>query len=275
MQLLNIEETQQYAYGILKFIADICEEQNIRYFLVWGTLIGAVRHKGFIPWDDDVDICMPRSDYNRFINYMDSMTDNRYQLYREGKTSNYFLSLSRVVDTKTIIIGERKENKKQLDCGIFVDIYPIDFVGNSKQECEKFFRMQMKYEWLRGLARQEAFVKSKSGVINTIIKIPFYFYAKLRGADFFYKKMEKKASLKHSDMNTFCCSCYGTGGMKSDKLIFSSDWFGEGKDCIFNGDPFKIPEGFHELLTQVYGDYMQLPPVEERVGHHEYKAYKL
>lgn len=135
MNLLNTKESQNYAFEILKFITAICEDQNIKYFLIWGTLIGAVRHSGFIPWDDDIDICMPRNDYNRFIKYMESMKSNRYKLYIEGKSKNYYLSLPRVVDTKTVVIGERKENENQLDCGIFVDIYPLDFVGSTKKEC--------------------------------------------------------------------------------------------------------------------------------------------
>lgn len=275
MNLLNTKESQNYAFEILKFITAICENQNIKYFLIWGTLIGAVRHSGFIPWDDDIDICMPRNDYNRFIKYMESMKSSRYKLYIEGKSKNYYLSLPRVVDTETVIIGERKENENQLDCGIFVDIYPLDFVGSTKKECESYFKKQIKYEWLKGLSQQKSFVKSRSSIINTIIKIPFYFYSKTKGTDFFYKKMEKLANSKHSFENNYCCSCYGTGGMNYNKLIFKSNLFGEGRECMFNGYSFKIPIGYDEILKQVYGDYMQLPPVHERVGHHEYKAYKL
>ena len=79
MEYSNTKDQQNYAFEILKFITAICEDQNIKYFLIWGTLIGAVRHSGFIPWDDDIDICMPRNDYNRFIKYMESMKSNRYK----------------------------------------------------------------------------------------------------------------------------------------------------------------------------------------------------
>lgn len=275
MKLLDIKETQEFGLDILKYISKICKEQQIRYYLVWGTLIGAIRHNGFIPWDDDIDICMPRSDYNRFIGYLESVSNGRYQLYREGKTENYFFSLPRVVDTETIVLGERKDNKEQIDCGIFVDIYPLDFVGNTRVECEKFFKAQMRYEWLKGLSLQKKFVRSRSGTINTFLKIPFFLYAKLMGSDFFYQKMEENANLNNSESSAFCCSCYGTGGMKMEKLIFSSSLFKEGLDYRFEDSLFKIPNGYHELLTQVYGDYMQLPPIEERAGHHEYKAYRL
>lgn len=275
MKLLDIKETQGFALNILKYISKICEEQNITYFLMWGTLIGAIRHNGFIPWDDDIDICMPRSDYNRFIDYFESVSTGRYQLYRRGKTLNYYFSLPRIIDTETIILGERKDNIEQKDCGIFVDIYPLDYVGDTREECKKFFKTQMRYEWLKGLAQQKQFVKSKSNYLNTFVKIPFYIYAKIKGGEFFYQKMEKHANAKHSDSALFCCSCYGTGGMNIDKLIFPSSLFEEGLNQSFEGFLFKIPNGYDEILTQIYGDYLQLPPVEDRVGHHEYKAYKL
>lgn len=146
MKELDIYKTQKIALEMLKVIANICEENNIDYFLAWGTLIGAVRHKGFIPWDDDVDILMPREDYNKFLKIFLNVTNN-YDIYSVNNTDRYYISLSRIIDNTTIIIGEKKSNEDQKDCGIFIDIYPLDFVGNNEIEIKKYFKKHMKYEW--------------------------------------------------------------------------------------------------------------------------------
>lgn len=275
MKELTTGETQNIALGILKYIADICEINGIKYFLSWGTLIGAVRHKGFIPWDDDIDICMPRQDYNAFRKILLENHNEKYCLYSMDDQENYYISLPRVIDKNTLILGERKENSNQVDCGIFVDIYPLDFVGESIDETINFFGKQMKYEWYKGMAGQEKFVRSRSNVLKSVVKFPLFCYAKIKGRLYFHNQMEKNANLHNSDNAKFCCSCYGTGGMSANKLTFPTKWFEQSVDCRFENETFKIPIGYHEILTQIYGDYMTLPPEEDRVGHHEYKAYIL
>ena len=275
MKKLDIHETQQIAYQILCFIADICERNNLRYYLAWGTLIGAIRHNGFIPWDGDVDIMMPRLDYRKFISIMRHSSNKKYKLYRIGTKDDYYYSLARIVDTDTIILGERKDPPQQCDCGIFVDIYPLDFVGSDIDEAKKYFNLQEHDEWLKTLALQKKYVASRSAWYNTILKVPFFLHAKAKGYAYFYKKMESRAKRSFNPDAKYCSSCYGTGGCGADVLIFKAEWFSNAIPHRFGERDFMIPNGYDHILRQVYGDYMQLPPLEDRVGHHEYTAYVL
>lgn len=275
MKELDIHETQNTAYKILTYIADVCDKKNLTYFLAWGTLIGAIRHKGFIPWDDDVDIMMPRSDYRKFLALMKSSPNSRYKLYRIGTKKDYYFSLARVVDTETIILGEKKDPPQQCDCGVFVDIYPLDFVGNTYDEAKKYFDTQAHDEWLKTLALQQEYIKSRSGWYKSILKVPFFAYAHAKGYQYFYRRMEARAKRSFDPDAKYCSSCYGTGGCGPDILIFKSEWFEKSVPHSFGNREFMTPVGYDEILRQVYGDYMQLPPVEDRVGHHEYRAYSL
>lgn len=274
MKELDIYKTQKIALEMLKVIANICEENNIDYFLAWGTLIGAVRHKGFIPWDDDVDILMPREDYNKFLKIFLNVTNN-YDIYSVNNTDRYYISLSRIIDNTTIIIGEKKSNEDQKDCGIFIDIYPLDFVGNNEIEIKKYFKKHMKYEWLMEMAEQKHFRKSKKLGVFSFFKYPIYMYSRFKGYKYFYNKMEILANNNNDKNAKFCCSCYGTGGVLAEKLIYPSEWFKDYEYCNFEDSVFRIPKYYHEILCKVYGDYMKLPPQSERIGHHKYKAYLL
>ena len=101
---------------------------GLKYSLAWGTLIGAVRHNGFIPWDDDIDILMPRRDYIMLLSKLKNLEHPKYKLYSIYNKDCYYYSVSRIVDTTTIILGEKKTIPSQCDCGVFVDIYPLDYM---------------------------------------------------------------------------------------------------------------------------------------------------
>lgn len=277
MRELTIKESQFRSYNILKFISQACLKNNLKFYLAWGTLIGAVRHDGFIPWDDDVDVFMPRDDYVKFIQFMKKNETAPFKLYSIENRNDYFFSLVRVVDAQTIIKGERKDIEKQCDCGIFVDVYPIDFYGKDKNEAELFFNRQQRCEWLKELALQDGFTYSKSSKWLSIIKYPIFRYAQKRGYKYFYNKMEDRAKnlVLVKDKAAFCCSCYGSGGMSAQSLIFPAKWFSDVLYHKFEDSVFPIPIGYDPLLRQVYGDYMTLPPEDERAGHHLYKAYAL
>lgn len=275
MKELTIRETQLRAYEILRFIANICTEKGWRFYLAWGTLIGAIRHDGFIPWDDDVDVFMPRSDYVQFLRYFENNNQSRFKLYSINNRNDYYFSLARVVDTNTLVKGERKDIKTQCDCGIFVDIYPLDFYGNSKKKAIQFFEGQQRLEWLKQLSLQDVFCVPRSAKALAIIKAPFYLYARTCGYKFFYNAMEKRANKAVGEQANYCCSCYGTGGMSAQMLTFPAEWFEKAIPHKFEDDCFPVPVGFDMLLHQVYGDYMKLPNEKERKGHHLYKAYDL
>lgn len=131
MKFLELSEIHQVTIGVVKKIIDICKNQNIKYFVMYGSLIGAVRHKGFIPWDDDFDIIMLRPEYERFMNYCYTHKEELkpYQLINRYTNENYPFNISRFCDCRYEMI--RDDGEENAGMGIFVDIYPFDGLGNN------------------------------------------------------------------------------------------------------------------------------------------------
>lgn len=274
MKQLSDKEIKKISLDTLKLITDRCKELNLKYVLMWGTLIGAVRHKGFIPWDDDIDIAMPRNDYEKLIQNMIKDSTNVYSLVSIYNKEDYYYLVSRVVNNKTIIKLNKKSNKNQMDHGVFVDIYPIDKCGSNFCEAVKFFNKQMRLETFRTMALAQSFIRPRNSMLKGVIKYPLYLFSKVKGYKYFQNKLEfnVKSNNNNKISNYYCCWC-GTGGMDAEKLIFDRDIFKEVIECKFENYIFTIPKEYDYILKQVYGDYMKLPPENKRIGHHDYKAY--
>lgn len=154
------------------------------------------------------------------------------------------------------------------------NLYPLDYCGNTYAQATKFFEKQMRVETLRYMALSDTFQKAKTSVFRTIIKYPLFMYSKAMGAGFFLRKLEKNINKINENDTQYCCSWCGTGGMPATKLVFPSEWFNELMEVQFEDQYYFIPKHYDEILSQVYGDYMSFPPVEEQVGHHYYVAYR-
>lgn len=270
---LPMEDVQKISLAILKFIANICEREGFRYCLMYGTLIGAIRHKGFIPWDDDVDIMMPRPDYEKFLRYAYSHKDEfaPYEIFNREVNSEYIYSITRVSDSRYII---DKEDEKNCGMGIFIDIYPYDGLGDDKANALKI------------LARTNYLCNKIIDITRTNIKIPktlnlkgkitFWLglrFSSLRGVDHYINKLNK-----NKKNFTFDSSTYVGPAMwfftRPEKVLFERSLFDNLIKVPFEDGEFFVPADYDKLLTQEYGDYMKLPPVEKRIYHHQYKAYK-
>lgn len=269
---LTIEETQSAALDILKTVAGICEENNFRYCLIYGTLIGAVRHEGFIPWDDDVDIMMPRPDYEKFLEYMNENISGypNLKVFNRDTCEDYPYMITRVSDSRYEIV---MENEKPYGMGAFIDIYPYDGLGKDKKEAHKY---GLKGDRLSSLCYQASrahfAMETTKSALRKIFKFPVYLYAKMRGKDHYQKKLKRLAGKKdYEESNYIGCVVWLSGG---DKDIFPKEWFDKTVKAKFGDGEFYIPAEYDKILTHIYGDYMQLPPEEERIGHHYYKTYK-
>lgn len=130
---LALEEIQEASLHILEKIADLCDQLHLRYYLIYGTLIGAIRHKGFIPWDDDLDIMMPRPDYEKLITYFIENTDalRPLELFEPRVNPDYPYMIARISDNRYIL---DVTNEKDYGIGVFIDIYPYDGLGNTPKE---------------------------------------------------------------------------------------------------------------------------------------------
>lgn len=270
-KMLDIKETQRVSLDILKTITDICENQGFRYYLIYGTLIGAVRHSDFIPWDDDVDIMMPRSDYELFLQYMKSQEVNyeHLRVFNKETCSKYPYMITRISDDRYRI---DMENEKDYGMGIFVDIYPYDGLGKSKEEAIKFGMKGDRLSSLCYLAtRERCAVETTTSYFRKIVKFPVFIFSKICGKDVFQEKLQKLAGIKsYDECNYVGCIVWLSGG---EKDIFKREWFDEYVYMPFGKYKFRVPKEYDKILTHIYGDYMELPPEKDRIGHHYYKVF--
>ncbi|MBR1626127.1 MAG: LicD family protein [Bacteroidales bacterium] len=256
---MNLKDIQQVSLDILKDVHDFCIANDIRYSLAYGTLIGAVRHKGFIPWDDDVDIFMPRSDYEKFCR---TYSSDKYQILSSYDNDSY-LAFTRVFDmTKTLV----KEYVPwcRYDTGVWIDIFPLDGAEDDKDMFKSRYKRATK-EWLllyreRGARASLSFEHTLVQNIKILVKKILY----LNGI-FLEKHLKQFNQLiqeyKFEDSNHWCqLTCCDNGENEYNK---TSD-FDELIEVDFDQYRFLIISNYDEVLRSQYGDYMQLPPEDDR-----------
>ena len=265
-------DIQKVSLDILKHVTQICEDQSIRYVLAYGTLLGAVRHKGYIPWDDDVDLMMPRPDYEKFIKYAIEHKDvfGHLEVMDMRILPNYPYMIARVSDCNYKI---DVRNEKDCGMGIFIDIYPLDGIGNTYEEGLALLKRTCKYPSLIFLAtRKHYHFGTTKGWKKRLLKIPVFVYAHLMGKMFFVRKLNNQLlSLDYDDSKYVGCAAWANYPYLD---VYKKEWF---YDCIkvpFEDGEFYAPRNYDEILKITYGDYMQLPSEKDRIYHHLYKAYR-
>ena len=263
-----MKEIQGVSLEILKKITKVCEDNGFRYTLAFGTLIGAVRHKGFIPWDDDIDIQMPRPDYEKFLLYLTNNPIEHLKVFYWKYVNNYPLGISRICDMRY-----RIREKNFIDCGlgVFVDVYPIDGLGHSYNEAKKAYRITDKS---RANLLRIGNVEKRKITLKYITKDFRYFMSsiilRLKGIKSIQRKLEKEAESRPFDEYEFV----GVPNWNWAHIVYQRDWYNNLIKVPFEDGEFYITKYYDEMLKEEYGDYMQLPPVEKRVYHHGYIAYK-
>ena len=266
-EVTDIREIQQMELGIMEYIHEICQKIGVKYFLAYGSLIGAVRHKGFIPWDDDMDICMLREDYEKLQDYLISNPDERYEVMSYKNNLNYVYPFMKVQDNQTYLLEE--DVRIDSNMGIYVDIFPVDGYEDDSVFKDKMTRLikkrQLSCYTFKGITNTKSLLNSLIRYISVII---FYFTNTnkyIRGIDELAKSRkvldyEEVDYLIYKDMN---------------KPVWRREWLEQVTTGTFEGKEFMIPKNYHEILTSDYGDYMQLPPVELRFSHHDFQLWKI
>ena len=268
MKELSLREIQLGELEVLKKLAEICEAQNLKYYLIWGTLLGAVRHKGFIPWDDDVDVAMPRPDFDKLMEYLESHQEEirPFSLISCKTNKKYIYPIPRFCDTRYYI---DYQGAKDYGLGLFVDIFPMDGCGNDESAVEASYKKRIFYESFTCLAGNKKFQKSNQGWWRNPVKFAMYSYAKLMGPKYFAHKLEKLAVRYTYEESEYVCIML----WDDQKRPFKKADVDEVVYIPFEGTNLPVPKGYDEVLRNFYGDYMQLPPEEKRVAHHYYTAY--
>ncbi len=252
------EQLKQAELDIFKHFLAVCEKLNLKYYLLGGTLLGAVRHRGFIPWEDDIDVGMPRKDYEIFVRSAQQYLPETLFVQSILSEPTFHANFAKIRNSETTFI-ETTAKKLKINHGIYIDIFPLDYHPDDEKEQRIFFRRN------KSLQRKIATVfyidpSSKtfiSKIRTAVLKILHPNIHK-----FVLKREELIKSCKDGTKWANYCGAWGK------KEIVPKEWYGDGMLLDFEGLKVNAPSHYHEWLTQVYGDYMQLPPVEKRIGHH-------
>lgn len=265
MKELNIKEIKEIQIVILDEVVKFCEQENLRYFLGYGTLLGAIRHRGYIPWDDDIDLIMPRPDYEKLISSFNSF-HSKYKIYSPSIDYDYYLPFAKVSYENTVFqeMTDVAFNK----IGVNIDIFPID--GLSFDESNRIKSVKKQKRWRSILNLKFISISKNRCLLKNIIlligKVVF------RNIDYrkIVKKMNEFASIYSFDNSQLVgCLVWNYGEREiMDRTIFS-----DYTNVEFEGKEYLAPVDYHKYLENLYGDYMTLPPIDKRNTHHEYKAF--
>ena len=265
---LTLREIQLSSLEILKYIDKICRKEGLKYYLAYGTLIGAVRHKGFIPWDDDIDIWMPREDYEKLAEYCIKNDIGGYRLFTKDD-KDYPYIIPRFSDTRYRMAPK---NEKECGMGTFVDIYLLENLGDDYKRICKNKKKNIHYASLYFLSTRKKFeIGHTKGILRRILKIPAYVFAKMVGRKYFGKRIEtfRRKAISNGD-KYMGVLIWGT---HIHKDIFEQKLFKDGIRIKFEDSEFLAPVEYKTVLGQIYGDYMKIPKKSERIAHHDYKIF--
>jgi lipopolysaccharide cholinephosphotransferase len=259
MKAIDSEELKRIQVDILKAVCRFCEDAKLRYFLCAGTMLGAIRHKGFIPWDDDIDIMMPRPDYEIFVRNFKADHDY-YKVYSISITKDYDYLFAKVSDERTLLLEKFNENK----IGVNIDVFPIDGFPSSK------FRGYLHYLiikifkccYVRKIVTIRYIENILKKIIITIWRIFLFAIPKSVFSNLIQKKA-KKIPYETSKLLGIVVWGYGK------REICRRDVFNDYILVEFENNQFRAMIGYDEYLNNVYGDYMKFPPIEKRKSYHK------
>ena len=243
---------------ILDVIHEVCTSHGLRYTLAYGTLIGAVRHNGFIPWDDDIDLMMPREDYERLLSIWNDVAPEGYLLQNIRTDSDYINTFSKIRKDHTTFLQFEFERDVNYHKGVFVDIFPADRVADGKiANTLQYIASAVNLLYTRG------FRSGAGGIIGLTEKVLLALPKKLRPmlrrlSEAFIRRWNGREELRWFSPSTII----------SAKRYYSSDIFDNLKKTTFCGKEYTCVANTDAFLRVDYGDYMQLPPEEERVWKH-------
>lgn len=261
---LTLKELQKEGLKILKEVHAFCEKNDIMYSVAYGTLIGTIRHQGFIPWDDDIDIIMYRADYDRFC---DTFVSERYKLAARPSDDNCLLAFARVYDDKTTF-SDAVAPWYCKEAGVFIDVFPIDFVTDNEEDFRQQHAIMLQY-WKKSVTARAAlgrFRKDKPWIFNLKLMAKKLLYWGSTPA----KKMIDMQIRMAFDSNQAKPTSHWSqlSCLDGYEYLNCSD-FTNTSLFPFEDMEVRVMNGYHNVLTECFGDYMQLPPVEKRKGHCE------
>lgn len=267
MKRIELNELKSIQVEILSKVHNFCVDNNIRYSLTAGTLLGSIRHKGYIPWDDDIDIAMPRPDYDRFLNSFNGAYPDLYVIAPELNW-NFYAPYANVCDNRTVVY-ENSNGHRGIEMGIKIDIFPIDGVpADYSVYMSKLKRIQFINKILWGKRFEISQINLSH--FSTSLKI---LAAKVLFSYRSYASFQKELN-QIVRSHPFESSEYAHGwSFSAIESRFKREIFEEYINVPFESSSYYAIKDYDTWLTALYGDYMKLPPIEQRVNHHHFEAY--
>ena len=258
---LDETEIKELELGVMDYIHRLCQKENINYSLAYGTLLGAVRHKGYIPWDDDIDISLTREEYDKLYQAVLRDNDPIYKVASWENDSRYPYPFYRVYDARTVYENNYIEN--DIELGICVDVFPFDYYADVNKE-------MVKLDTYRRLSVYTLYgIHSKNAGLKNIVRYLLVLVFRLTRVRSWNKKMNVLSmQAKDNDSIDYL--------MENKKLStkFAKGLLDQVMDSPFEDRTYKIPTSYQTILTAIYGDdFMEIPPVEKRVKHDDFLAY--
>ena len=249
-----MNELQKVLLKQLEKFHEFCEKNGLKYFIIGGTLLGAVRHKGFIPWDDDIDVGMPRKDYERLISIKRELFPVGYQLIVGTERREHVYLYSKSVNNNTTIVeGKIVE-------GVYIDVFPFDGMGDDSTTAKKHFK---KCFWNRTLLDN----KQRNDREQSLLHRLFQAYAHTKKIPMLLKNNKKLFCKYDFETSEYVANINGAYKYKEiTKRCFLDELI------LYDFETIKVygPKSAHEYLTIVYKNYMELPPIEKRKSHHNF-----
>lgn len=261
----ELKKLQDTLYGIMEDVVKLCDKHHLTYFLAGGTALGAIRHSGFIPWDDDIDLIMARDDYEKFIQIAIDELGDKYFLdyYKTNKYYHKHHLTIRLNNTTFATEGYEKRVAKGIHQGIYLDILPLDYI-KSRTSKKTFFDVVM----IRSI---EYAIRFKCKIVKfKLLKYKFITLPLSLLPRKLLHKMQYRYCMKDDDKKRDYLIEYCAIKHNYRRVIYDYDVVFPAKKATFNGKQYNVFHDVDKYLTQVYGDYMKLPPVEKREAHSPY-----
>lgn len=271
-----MNDLQKCQFNILKAFIEVCEKNNLTYFLVGGTALGAVRHKGFIPWDDDIDVGMPREDFEKYVLLQKEYEGTPYFIQTYKTDPNFIYNYAKLRDSSTTFV-ENYYAAFQMNHGVWIDIFPIDGTPAKTKENPKKFGKKVLWTWVQVYLEYLCALKRKFSKRTffkdlglNIVSCLFFWTNVGHYRNKRVDKRLKKYSYKDSE---YLANWLGTNPKK--EAMPREVYDGPVSKGIFEGMEVNLPPDYDKYLTLLYGDYMTPPPANKQEGHHHHAGLDL
>lgn len=262
------EQWNKTIVGILAYFVGLCEQQGFRYYVAYGSALGALRHGGIIPWDDDIDVVMPRADYEQFLAYCEQHDTGKYKLYHTEISTDFYVSFMKLVDGTTNL---RESVDQRMTIGLFIDIFPLDgcpaqevaFTKALKKMKQTYLYMFREASLNKGLFN--GFRMLTRGKVKFFVRSLLIASGRRHWRNWAIRKGRTLAKSISFDSAEYVVNYLGVYGSKErmPKAVY-----GPGRNVNFEGLLVRVPFLCEEYLTHLYGDWQKLPPPQQRRTHH-------